>query len=279
MKKILLTTLIIAAAMWAPGLARNCYAQNTDARPIKVNGSTTVADLIQPWISEFEKDVPRVKVVLYGTTMGKGLEALLNKTADVCMGARFLSKEEQAKASEKAFKLTEELLCYDAVAIVVNPQNSVSEITLDQLAKIFGGQYTNWNQLGGPSEPITVVTMPPDSGMRTFLCGILKTDMHPNAITESSKRTVLGIVENRKGAITFCRTNQALEKVANKKLKALAIKGDESSPAVPLSQKAITDGSYPIIRPLSLIYDAAAGDHLKQFVEFVARRAKTATRE
>jgi len=145
---------------------------------------------------------------------------------------------------------------------------------LEQLAKIFSGQYTNWNQLGGPSEAITVVTMPPESGMRTFLNSILKTDITPKALTESSIRVISGIVENRRGAITYCRTNLALEKVAGKRFKALALKADENSSAVPLSEKAIIDGSYPIIRPLTLIYDDTAGPHVKEFVDFTAGKAQ-----
>jgi phosphate transport system substrate-binding protein len=237
---------------------------------LRVRGATTVASLVDPWVGEFEAKVPGVRVVVYGSTHGDGLRALLDGSADVAMTARGLSSDEQRTAERKGLKLVEHRICNDALAIIVNKENPVSELSLDQLSKVFGGSYTNWSQVGGADELIVVVTLPADSGMASFLSkDVLKTRFASTAIVEKAPREVVPLVQSRKGAISFCRTDLALKGSASNRIKTPAIKKDDTSAAVALTKGAVEDGTFPIIRPLGLCYDSAnAPTAAKEFAEF-----------
>jgi len=226
--------------------------------------------MIQPWVNEFQDKNAGFRVVLYGSTHGDGLKSVLDGTADVAMTARELSNDERRELDQKGLKLVEDKICNDAVAIIVNKENPVTELSLSQLRSAFGGSYANWSQLGGSDEPIVVVTLPADSGMASFLSkDVLQVPFAFNAIVERTPREVVPLVRARKGAISFCRTDLALaESAPSGRIKTLAIKKDDASAAVPLTKETVANGTFPIMRPLGLCYDSRNPAAAKQFSEF-----------
>lgn len=267
---LLLGTLVLLAFLWTP----DKFLAEEGRNSLRVRGATTVTSLIQPWVPEFEAQYPSIQVVMYGSTHGEGLKALIDGNADVAMTARELSADERKAAERSGLNLEEKRLCYDAVAIIVNNANPVGELSLDELRNVFGGSYTNWNQLGGSDEPIVVVTLPSDSGMASFLSkDILRVPFSPKAIEARTPREVLPQVRSRKGSISFCRTDLALAESDAGRTKILAIKKDDKSAAIPLSKDTVAKGIFPIIRPLGFCYDPAklqAGG--KEFVEWCVKK-------
>ncbi|MEW6350450.1 MAG: PstS family phosphate ABC transporter substrate-binding protein [Thermodesulfobacteriota bacterium] len=243
----------------------------TEKPKIVIMGATTVAALIGQAVAEYQKTHPDVVLVVHGNTHGQGFRALLDRTADVAMLARALSDSERREAGEKGINLVEGSLGNDAIAIVVNPLNPVSELSLEQFRGIFGGTITNWKQVGGADEPIEVVTMPPDSAMRSFLTGsVTGGEITESAVQVRTIRQTIKLTESRKGAITYCRSQLVVDggpKEAN--LKPLALRVTQDSPAIPLTEKTVRDGTFPIMRRLLMCYDRdRAAAHVKTFVEY-----------
>jgi phosphate transport system substrate-binding protein len=232
--------------------------------------------MIQPWVSEFEAKRPEVRIVLYGSTHGDGLKCLLDGSADVAMVVKELSNQERQEAASRGLNLVEDKICNDALAIIVHKENPVAELSLDQLRAVFGGSYSNWNQVGGPNQPIEVITLPPDSGMASFLSkDVLKVPFAPHAILERAAREVVPLVQRKEGAISFCRTDLALKGSMSGLIKSLAIKKDDASAAVPLNKETIASGTFPIMRPVGLCYDSAkAPSAAKELGEFCRMKLK-----
>ncbi len=261
-----------------------CVAEGTAPAPEKsrivVMGATTVAALIEPWVTEYQQKHPEDVVVVHANLHSAGFKAFLDKTVDVAMLARALNDSERRQAAEKGVRLEEGFLDYDAIAIVVNPGNPVSELSLEQLRGIFRGELDNWKQVGGLDEPIEVVTVPPESGMRSFLTeSLFDGEITRSASQVRTVRQSTKLVEARKGAITYCRTQLALNQVAKEgRLKALALKVRHYSPAIPLTEQTVRNGTFPILRKLALCYDAdRASQAVKAFVDYCCARAKEAT--
>ncbi len=255
--------------------------QASDNTVLKVRGATTVSSLISSWAKDFENTHGNVSVVLYGSTHGDGFKALLNKETDVLMAARRLSGDERLQARNNNLDLTEAFLENDAVAIVVNPANPVNELTMDQLTKVLTGEYSNWIQVGGNDEHILFMTLPHDSGMRSFLSkDVIKAPFASQALEEKSVTRILSMILPRPGAITYCRTDLALQGEANGTLKCLALRRNRETPAIKLSEESVINGSFPITRALCLYYDARGANSVaEEFSQFCANKAKEKTRK
>ncbi len=275
MKRISVISVLCGIVFFAVMMAETAQAQDIKRTAITVQGATTVASLIGPWAAQFEEGKNGFSVVVYGSTHGKGLEALLNKWADVAMLARNLSPAEKEEAAKKGTKLEEVFLGYDAIAIIVNPANPVNQLTLDQLRNIFTGRYTSWKDVGGPDHPIEVITLPPDSGMVSFMSkSVLKADFAPHAQVTKSVTSAPKIVQGRQWAISFCREDLGMMGHREGTLKVMRLQKDNSTPAEMPTHESVANGTYPIVRQLLLAYDAqAAEERVKRFVDFCQAKA------
>ncbi len=266
------TSIILVAVLTALVAATPTLAQEA-GNAIVVRGASTVAHLIDPWAREFQQSDARASVVLFGSSHGDGVEQLATGKSQVAMLGRALSPKEEADLAKSGIKFKREFLCNDAVAVVVHPDNPLSELSLDQLRKIFSGQFTNWGQVNGPNQAIEVVDLAPDSGMRTFLSiTALGVPFLSDPAIVTSPNRVPEEVARRMGAIGYCRTQLALSPEKMDRFKPLAIKKDGASEAVPLTQETVLQGTFPIMRSLWLCYDESASSSVKGFVEFCARK-------
>ncbi len=276
MKRTPVISVLCGIALFAVMMAETAQAQGMKRTAVTVQGATTVASLIGPWAAQFQEGKNGFSVVVYGSTHGKGLEAVLNKSADIAMLARNLSPAEKEEAARKGIRLEEVLLGHDAIAIVVNPANPVTDLTLDQLRNIVTGQFKSWKDVGGPDQPIEVITLPPDSGMVSFLCkSVLKADFGPHAQVTKGVTAAPKIVQGRQWAISFCREDLGMMGHREGTLKVIRLQKDNTTPAEMPNQESIAKGTYPIVRQLLLVYDAQTADErVKRFVDFCKAKAE-----
>lgn len=203
-------------------LGAACPQVETIAAGLTVRGSDTIGDELMPLLLEgyaeslgaatadhtsvgsdtiamtlnsddgFGDELVVAKVQAAGSSTG--LRALINDETDIAMSSRpARSKEIVAIARQGRGNIVdlsqEYIIAVDSILAIVSPENPVTSLTTDQLAAIFAGQITNWNQVGGPNLPITVVTRPDTSGTRgVFENAILA----PLGLTMSPRATVLG---------------------------------------------------------------------------------------
>ena len=134
----------------------------------RIKGSDTVLPVSQETAEIFMKDDPDRRVTVTGGGTGVGISALMDNTTDIAMASRPIKFSEKMKLKAAKQEVEEVIIAYDALAVIVNPSNPVSQLTRQQLEAIFRGKITNWKQLGGPDMKIIVYSRETSSGTYEF---------------------------------------------------------------------------------------------------------------
>lgn len=233
------------------------------ANEINVSGSTSVARLMDVLAEDYNKSHPDTYIAVQGIGSTAGVTLLKKHVADIAMSSRYLTE------SELESNLKVELLAYDGIAVVVNVANPVKDVTREQLYKIYKGEITNWQQLGGPNQKIAVVTREASSGTRysfESLVGLtrvvndrLVSDISPNNLVVNSNSMVKTLVNHNPQAIGFISTGSV-----DRSIKALTFEGIE------VSAETIANGKYQLYRPfLILNYPETSKPEANQFMEYL----------
>ena len=204
---------------------------------VNTDGSTSMADVMAVLEETFEAANPDVNVNYSGTGSGAGIEAVLAGTVDIGLSSRALKDEEKAEGA------VENIVALDGVAVVVNPDNGVEDLSVEQIAQIFTGEITNWSELGGEDLEIAVLGREDGSGTRSAFEEIVGVDGECKYTNEySSTGDVIGQVASNPGAIGYASLSAVDETVA-------AVKVDGVAP----SEETVKDGSYTLQRPFVMV--------------------------
>jgi phosphate transport system substrate-binding protein len=194
-----------------------------------------------------------VTVTYNPTGSSAGVQAVLDGRCDIGLSSRALTADELAQGLE------ETVLAYDGIALVVNPQNPVSNLSLDALAAIYTGQITNWQDVGGADGPIVVIGREAGSGTRDGFEAATGTEnicQYRQELTASGD--VLTTVSQNPYAIGYASLAAVQESV-----KTLSIDGADPG------EDAVRDGTYPVQRPFLLV-TRAEGAMTEQAQGFLA---------
>jgi len=242
-----MTQLILAAAM-ATGLVANSHAD------ITVKGSDTLVILAQKWAEVYMGEHPEAKIQVTGGGSGTGFAALQNRTTDICNASRKIKSTEIAKCIEAFGKRpTEYKVALDGLSVYVNANNKINALTVDQLDLIFNGKVKNWKEVGGEDLPITVYSRENSSGTYEFFKEhVLKgKDFVASAETKPGTAAVLQAVAADPKGIGYGGAAYGAG------AKHIAVKKEDSSPAVEPSQETVLNGTYPIWRYLYVYVNPA----------------------
>jgi phosphate transport system substrate-binding protein len=272
MKKLIITAVIFLCVISVTFV----FGQSAGKQSVVLRGATTTEALIAPWIKEFGSANPGIEVDIKGSHQQEGFRALLTKKGDILMSARVLKEAEKSEAAQRGLKLEELWLANEGLAIVVNPANSINEVTIEQLTKLWNGEHTTWDKVGGRNTAVSLIVAAPDSAMRQLLeWDFLKQPAASSATTVQGATHAILLVPVREGALTYLRTELAMQGEKENKLKILGIKKDSNSPGIKASPATASDGSYPFVRPLSLMYDeATVTEPTKKLLEFCKGKCK-----
>jgi len=221
---------------------------------INIAGSTSVQPLSEDLADAFMKKNPGVKINVAGGGSSAGIKAAQDGAADIGASSRELKPEEKTG-------LTETVIAKDGIAIIVNPKNGVSELTLDQIKKIFAGEITNWKEVGGKDAPINVFTREEGSGTRGAFEEIV--------MGKDKKITGKAGVQNATGAVRTAveRDENAIGYISlgslNEKVKAVTVDG------VKPSEETVLNGTYKISRPFIYLTKGAPTGVVKAYIDFV----------
>ena len=243
MMKTKLFQLALGALLVSP--AASAHAGN-----ITVKGSDTMVILAQKWAETYMGKHAEAKIQVTGGGSGVGLGALQNNQTDIANSSRPI-KPAEISACIKAFnkKPREYKVCLDGLSVYVNSANPLTELSLEQLEKIFTGKVKNWKEVGGQDLPITVVSRENSSGTYEFFKEhVLKgQDFAASAQTMAGTAAVLQSLSQEPKAIGYGGAAYGL-----KGAKALKIKKDDSSPAIEPTEATVLSGTYPIWRYLNV---------------------------
>ena len=204
---------------------------------VSTDGSTSMEKVIGALGEAFTEANPDVNFTYNPTGSGSGITAVSEGRCDIGLSSRNLKDEEAAKG------LKATVLALDGIAVIVNPENPVSELSLEQIAKIYTGEITNWSELGGNDAEIVVIGREAGSGTRDGFESITKTaDACVYRQELTSTGDVITTVAQNPDAIGYASLASIGDTV-----KALVVEG------VAPSEETVKDGSYLVQRPFVLV--------------------------
>ena len=250
-----------AAAAPAPTAAAPAATQAPAAAPAKLSGtvstdgSTSMEKVIGALGEAFMEANADVTFTYNPTGSGSGIQAVQEGRCDIGLSSRALKDE------EKAAGLTETVLCYDGIAVIVNPENTVEDLTLEQIAAIYTGEIKNWSEVGGADAEIVLIGREAGSGTRSGFEEIVEVKDKCQYRQElSSTGDVITTVAQNPGAIGYASLASVKDTV-----KAVKVGG------VAPSEAAVKDGTYAIQRPFVLATKTGVqlGDAAQAFFDYV----------
>ena len=215
----------------------NGGSTTTETKTVSTDGSTSVEKVIGALGESFMANNEGVNFTYNPTGSGSGITAVSEGRCDIGLSSRALKDE------EKASGLVETVLAYDGIAIIVNNDNPVTNISLEDLTKVYTGEITNWKELGGNDGKIVLIGREAGSGTRDGFETITNTkDLCKYRQELTSTGDVITTVSTNPDAIGYASLASVKDSV-----KALTVDG------VTATEATIKDGSYPIQRPFVLV--------------------------
>ncbi|SHI62780.1 phosphate ABC transporter substrate-binding protein [Lutispora thermophila] len=222
-------------------------------KKILINGSTSVQPLIEELASAYKEKHPGAIIDIQSGGSGVGIKSAIEGVVDIGMSSREL------KSDEKMLK--EFRIATDGIAVILNPENPINDLTIEQLKKIYTGEITNWKEVGGKDATITVVTREEGSGTRgafTELIGV--EEILNSSITQGSTGGVMTAVGSDENAIGYASYG-SVKNSAN--LKIISIDG------IPCDEENIYSGAYKISRPFLMVTKEEPTGIAKDFIDFI----------
>lgn len=251
MKKIL--SLLISATLTALLLC-SC-GQGTG---VATDGSTSMSKVIGALNESFENETG-ITVTYNATGSGAGIEAVLSGSCDIGLASRALKAEEKSKG------LSETVLAYDGIAVIVNRDNPVADLDLETVAKIYTGEITDWSEISEGSGEIVLIGREAGSGTRDGFESVTDTEDKCNYRQElTSTGDVITAVGANPAAIGYASVASVKDTV-----KAVNIDG------VTPTESTIKDGSYTLQRPFMLVTktDEKLSDDAQRFFDYITSSA------
>lgn len=274
MKKILAITLVMILALTA---FVGCGANSSDTAAdeaasgaaaevtgtVITAGSTSVQPLSEELAKAFMDANPGITVEVQGGGSGQGIKAIQEKIAD--FGA--ISRE--VKDEEKSSVVDQYVIAKDGVAVIVNPDAKVDNLTIEQIKKIYTGEIKNWKEVGGDDAPITVVSREEGSGTRGAFTEITKVTSKDAAGKEIDSTTKDALVQGSTGAVmqTVSTTPNTIGYVSLGSLTD-SVKTVKVEDVVP-SKETVLSGEYKISRPFIYTTGGELSEAAQMFVDFI----------
>ncbi|MFH0739478.1 MAG: phosphate ABC transporter substrate-binding protein [Candidatus Omnitrophota bacterium] len=238
---------------------------------IQIKGSDTMVNLGQAWAEKYMEVNPQEFIAVTGGGSGTGFSSLISGTCDIAMSSRNIKEKEISLAKQKGVNPYEIKIALDGLAVVVNPNNPVSKLTVEQLAQIFTGKVKNWKELGGLDSKIVLLSREVNSGTHVYFKEhiLRKNDLNsqeefaPGALMLSSSQAIADEVAQNPGAIGYYGMGYI-----SSKQKPIWIAKDAQSEYEAPSIENVINGKYPISRPLLLYTNGQSQGLVKKFIDF-----------
>lgn len=244
MKKMIAILLTICMALSLAACGSTTTEETKEAAPaiavtgtVSTDGSTSMEKVIGGLGEMFMEMNDGVTFTYNPTGSGTGIKAVAEGRCDIGLSSRFLKDEEKAQG------LVESVLAYDGIAVIVNPENGVADLTIDQIAAIFTGEVTNWSELGGDDAEIVLIGREAGSGTRGGFEEIVDVEdkcLYRQELTSTGD--VITAVSQNPGAIGYASLASVKDTV-----KAVSVGG------VAPSEETVKNETYAIQRPFVLV--------------------------
>ena len=249
---------IALAAVMAMSLVA-CGSNDGLSGKVATDGSTSMQKVIMSLKETFEGENAGVEVTYNPTGSGSGITAVAEGRCDIGLSSRAL------KDAEKEQGLVGTVLAYDGIAVIVNPENTVEDLTVEQIAAIYTGEITNWSEVGGIDAEIVLIGREAGSGTRggfEEIVGVEDVCLYRQELTSTGD--VITAVSQNPGAIGYASLASVKDTV-----KAIKVGG------VAPSEETVKDETYAIQRPFVLVTKEGVelSETAKAFFDFITSEA------
>lgn len=235
-------------------LGRPAQADTTQSQATLQNkGSDTMVNLALAWAEKYQSLHPEVQISVTGGGSGTGITALANNTVDIANASRAIKPEEIEAMKANGINPVEFVVARDAIAIIINLNNPIQQLTLQQISDIYSGKYTNWLQVGGEDRPIVRLSRETNSGTHVyFLEEVLRlgnpddqTLFAPDTLLLPSSEGITAEVRDNPNAIGYDGLGYVTPDV-----KVVAVAAEPGGEYVYPSANTVNNQTYPIARDL-----------------------------
>lgn len=268
---IVIFVLVFSAACGSTSSSEGA-ASNSSANYIENKGSDTIVNLALAWAEKYQMEHPEVRISVTGGGSGTGIASLINKTVDIANASRKIKDEELSQAKSNGVEPVEHIIARDAIAVIVNPENPVSQLTLKQISDIYSGKINNWSEVGGEDRPIVRLSRETNSGTHVYFLETVirlgssedKTLFSMDTLLLPSSEGIIAEVRQNPNAIGY----DGLGYVP-KDLKMIAIAKEAGGAYVLPSIATVNDKSYPIARDLYMYTNGQPTGTVKTYLDWI----------
>lgn len=226
---------------------------NGETQVVSTDGSTSMEKVIGFLSEAYMEENGNIKVTYNPTGSGSGIQAVSEGRCDIGLSSRDLKEEEQAD-------LVGTVVAIDGIAVIVNPENTVEDLSIEQIAKIYTGEITNWKEVGGEDAPVVCIGREAASGTRDGfeeVTGTKDNCVYSQELTSTGD--VVQTVSGNPGAIGYASVASL-----NESVKAVSVEG------VAPSVETIQSGEYKIQRNFVLVTkkDEPLSEAAQNFFDF-----------
>ena len=266
---IILSAFCILLSACAPS---SQSSSDSPALYIENKGSDTIVNLALAWAEKYQADHPDVRISVTGGGSGTGIASLINGTVDLANASRKIKDEEIDEARANGIEPVEHIIAGDAIAVIVHPDNPVSQLTLQQISDIYSGKIQNWSEVGGDDRPIVRLSRETNSGTHVyFLETVLrlgskedKTLFSMDTLLLPSSEGIISEVRQNPNAIGYDGLGYVPHDV-----KKIAIAKSAGEPYVLPSVETVNDKSYPIARDLYMYTAGEPTGIIKAYLDWI----------
>ncbi len=241
-------------------------------RTIENKGSDTIVNLALAWAEAYQEIRPEVRLSVTGGGSGTGIAALINGTVDIANASRRIKSEEQAEAEANGVIPTEFVIARDAIAVIINRENPVDNLTLQLISDIYSGKINNWSEVGGEDRPIVRLSRETNSGTHVyFLENVLRLG---NALSETLFSVDTLLLPSSEGITAEIRQNpnaigyDGLGYVTDE-VKVVAVGISIDGPFVYPSPETVNSNLYPIARDLYMYTAGEPSAEIKEYLDWI----------
>ena len=239
---------------------------SVEAQKLVIKGSDTVLPLSQKEAEVYMKSNKSASISVVGGGSGVGIAALIEGNTDIAMSSRPIKMDERLKLQDAGRAYKEVTIAFDALAVVVSPNNKVSQLTREQLEGIYTGKITNWKEVGGDDLKIVVYARETSSGTYEFFKEhvMSRKNYASSVLNMPATGAIIQSVSQTKGAIGYVGLAYL-----EKDVKTIAISYDKGKTFVKPSVETAKNKTYPVVRPLFFYYPSKVEKLVKPFIDYV----------
>jgi len=269
---VVLVTLFVLGASSLTGCGASDESADGDSEAsgvsgegsINVEGSDTIVNMGQAWAEVYMEENPDVMISVKGGGSGTGIAALINGTVDFANASRSIKDEEVDEAEGVGVDPVEHKVAIDGIAVIINPGNEITDLSLADLGKIYRGEISNWKDVGGADTPIIIIGRDTSSGTYEYFKEVVVTnekeeaEYSPEMLNLASNQAIVDEVKNNAGAIGYVGLGYLTDEI-----KVAEVDG------VAASAETAKDGSYAISRYLYMYSNGEPTGVLTAYLEWI----------